>query len=351
MDYSRIDRISQHVPTSVCYDVKKLAPYLAAKGKDEHEIARAFFNFIARNITYDKGEYQRIKWFLYTGFDKSNKVLKNRKGICGEIANLYHQMCEIVGVEDIVVFGEARVRNKFGGYKLEKHAWNLTRMDSNWVLVDATWGMTSPLSKHQMRKLGVDKKRLKTVKGKWVPKFFKDMDYTWFDVDPDSCIQTHLPDLVHHQMLEKPFLSDGYLYKQYHRNYLTENLECDFNPSKLCDFEVDTNYTEKSFFMQEMGSMTNGLSQFKFKKLLFDRCKAKFKDFKKNPTKEYAMWLVKMFAKADFYTRKGRGRLKKSKSYVKKIYKRIGVNHKNKSLYNLGNKDLTPLPFLPFDYH
>ena len=63
-------------------------------------------------------------------------MLRCRKTSCEGYARLFNELCAEAGIEAVKVVGVA----KGSGNADERHAWNLVRLDGQWVEVDATWG-------------------------------------------------------------------------------------------------------------------------------------------------------------------------------------------------------------------
>ncbi len=63
-------------------------------------------------------------------------AIDRKKGVCEAYAKAFHLLCEINGVEEIIVIGNA---SNDGGVNSFGHAWNLIRINGAWYGVDVTW--------------------------------------------------------------------------------------------------------------------------------------------------------------------------------------------------------------------
>ena len=95
------------------------------------------------------------------------KVFNERVGICSGIAHLYKIMCEAANIKCDIVCGVVKSYISLGG-----HAWNAVTIDGKKILVDVTGAITG--------------------------------DESFFDVPPQTFIQTHLPLNSVYQNLESP---------------------------------------------------------------------------------------------------------------------------------------------------
>jgi hypothetical protein len=130
--YGHIDEAAKKVKGR---DLKSIHSSLDALSPSDSGKARAFFTWIAHNIKYDVEEYMHPN----PDPDKQSPeiVFKNKKGVCQGYANLFDVFCRMSSLECVIVTGHIR---EFGRYRAASHAWNAVRIDSDWKLVDATWG-------------------------------------------------------------------------------------------------------------------------------------------------------------------------------------------------------------------
>lgn len=144
-DVSRVEYWSQHneenwsLPQSkevILQQITSLVKQLTEGKNSETEKAKAIYNWISSNITYD--------WEDYRGGESTSKrdafyVYYFRTGICSDYVKLAHFMFTMAGLPAASILSDSL-----------DHAWNAVYADGRWILLDATWGEwdTSP-SYHQ----------------------------------------------------------------------------------------------------------------------------------------------------------------------------------------------------------
>ncbi|MBN2465120.1 hypothetical protein JXD38_05815 [candidate division WOR-3 bacterium] len=105
----------------------------------EFHRAKVLHDWVADNISYDTRAYRTGS----IGSQSFERTLRNRTAVCAGFAALYQKMCELAGLECVVVSGYARGI----GYDIyagqdpgeSNHAWNAVRIGGEWRLVDVTW--------------------------------------------------------------------------------------------------------------------------------------------------------------------------------------------------------------------
>lgn len=193
-DYAAADEHARAAPAEAAASVAKLAAYLGKGMKDERLKARAYFTWIADNVSYDfdtiraGGKYEQRPAF----------VLRRRLAECGGYVMLFDALCRAGGLQSKKVPGATRqldvdptfaAGTKPGpnGTFFGQHAWNAVRVGGRWYFIDLALatgrGMTNG-------KLSVA----------------RPTDDTWFLVPPEQMISTHLPDSSTLQLLDRPMM-------------------------------------------------------------------------------------------------------------------------------------------------
>ena len=125
-------------PKDMCRDYKDLAHYLCDDLQGEKAKANAIYNWITHNIKYDVKAISKgvIKQ------PKIDKVLKDRKGVCGGYSLLFTEMCREAGLKAMTIDGYAKDWMFDNGDKvyIPRHAWSAVMINGNWELADPTWG-------------------------------------------------------------------------------------------------------------------------------------------------------------------------------------------------------------------
>jgi hypothetical protein len=100
--------------------------------------------------------------------DKIAKPLKTRKGICGNYALLFTDICNKAGVRSYVITGYTK-QNGFADYI--PHAWSAAVVDSSWYIFDATWGSGYYSN----------------------GKFVRKIDNGYYKIKPQAILKSHMP--------------------------------------------------------------------------------------------------------------------------------------------------------------
>lgn len=111
-------------------NLQNLARDLTIKENSDEARARAIYEYIVKNISYDR---EKIHGLESDYVPSAEEILTSRKAICYDFAALYATMLRSIGIPAKVV----------KGYKddiQEYHAWNEVYLkDKGWVTVDTTY--------------------------------------------------------------------------------------------------------------------------------------------------------------------------------------------------------------------
>jgi len=136
-------------------ELSELVLELTKNSKTELEKARAIFVWITSNISYDYklfNKNKRSKHFKCK--DKyecdlklqkwNNKILQRilnkKKAICSGFSDLFKKMCDIAGIEAIVIEGYIKNQpSQIGRMGILDHAWNAVVINNQYYYLDATW--------------------------------------------------------------------------------------------------------------------------------------------------------------------------------------------------------------------
>lgn len=104
----------------------------------EYEQATDIYNWITSNIKYDLKKYEKFD----NSIRSASEMLKVKKGVCYDYANLFWEMCNSIGIEAYVINGYSKGYQYYPGMPFLKanHSWNIINVDSEWIICDATWG-------------------------------------------------------------------------------------------------------------------------------------------------------------------------------------------------------------------
>ena len=176
--FQNIDRYARFTPPDFEKSVEMLARYLMDGAENDVEKVRAFYVWIADNISYDTKSYFRRQY----PSQSPQAVLKQRTAVCQGYANLFKQFCDIANFPCIEISGFSKGYGTNPAYIPEEpnHVWNAVQVDEQWRLIDVTWASGY-----------IDKNR------RFVKRF---SDYYFFP-DPAELIFTHFPANHNYQLL------------------------------------------------------------------------------------------------------------------------------------------------------
>lgn len=170
--------------------IKLISPFSADADK-----ARAIYSWIAGNITVDIKKYLKGETSSptmvpgsNTGNDADpdaslNKILKKKKGLPADYANLFLRMCNIAGIKATVVKGTYRMNPRLAGriIKVSNDYWNAVFIDGKWYIADIFSGSGE-----------IDR-----TKKKFIRKFRGE----FFNIEPETAIMSHFPESDQNQFL------------------------------------------------------------------------------------------------------------------------------------------------------
>ena len=154
--------------------ISKLAAQLSIGAETDLQKARAIYDWLTENISYDDRGYNSGQ---YSPTD-ANSVLKNSVAVCDGFASLFLALGQEMGLEIEKVSGYSKGYSYRPGQRFSRttHAWNRIKINGEWRMFDATWGGGNGT----------------TVGGKL--KSVKEFDAFWFDTDPFAFVFSHYPE-------------------------------------------------------------------------------------------------------------------------------------------------------------
>jgi transglutaminase-like putative cysteine protease len=192
--------------------ISKLAAQLSIGAETDLQKARAIYDWLTENISYDDRGYNSGQ---YSPTD-ANSVLKNGVAVCDGFASLFLALGQEMGLEIEKVSGYAKGYGYRPGQRFSEpnHAWNRIKINGEWRMFDATWGEGNGT----------------TVGGKL--KSVKEFDAFWFDTDPYAFVFSHYPEdgqtqltlpLTKEQYERLPQVSKGYFQLGFNAKSLYED--------------------------------------------------------------------------------------------------------------------------------
>lgn len=253
IDTMAIYRKADKVSSSKAKYPEILALYLAGDYTDDASKVVAISYWISKNIKYDYKAFEKRRSFSYN----SDEVLKRKKALCGEYAQLFTDMCQSVGLKAEVVGGYTRGVDFLPNDTLfrSEHAWNVVKINGQWQLVDLTWANGSIVPAKQVFK----KITLGTFGIPYAPKFKFEEKYRpeYLFADPRKFIKHHLPEQSMYQLLKFPISTITFEGGEKMVNtFLAEDASLDFKNNQLNHFMGKSNL-DKIIFSGEEALKTN----------------------------------------------------------------------------------------------
>ncbi|MBN2611299.1 MAG: hypothetical protein JXB00_07065 [Bacteroidales bacterium] len=195
---------------------------IADTTKSKTDQARKLYSWITNNIAYDTR--QLIKGGKkYTPLETINR----KKAICYGYAELYHSMCDILDIESYLIYGYCKGFAYVKGNHFTKadHSWNIIHADTNWIIIDATWGSGTLKYDYDFKtRLLQTFSKKKGIKTKI--EFVREPCNGYFNLPPSVAIKTHFPLDAKWQLLDYPvpyhsFINDSAVQPRF-LNYLHE---------------------------------------------------------------------------------------------------------------------------------
>lgn len=114
------------------YIKSTILPKLALDGKTTYQKVQAIYDWITRNVRYDKKNLDDNSYYLkYTAY----AAAINKTAVCQGYANLFYRLANDAGIDCRIVAGLGNGGSGWGG-----HSWNIVRMDDGkYYCLDATW--------------------------------------------------------------------------------------------------------------------------------------------------------------------------------------------------------------------
>jgi Transglutaminase-like superfamily len=163
-------------------NIPHLAGYLMSGARDDWEVVRAIFRWLADRIRYDDAAFNSGHY----GLRDSSNLLLLRRGVCDDYAKVFTALAEqaCIPSKRIIGFSKGFPALQSKNSLEPDHAWNAFYVDGAWHLCDVTWAA----SYGQMH-------------GGMLQSTQKFEPY-WFDTAPEEFIFMHLPSESRWQLLD-----------------------------------------------------------------------------------------------------------------------------------------------------
>ncbi|XP_067669747.1 kyphoscoliosis peptidase-like [Haliotis asinina] len=139
--FAAIDTHALKAPSSVRSSVTSLVQYLVKPAKNDMEKIRAFYRWIADNISYDASGF----FSGNSGPQDAEAVLKRGSSVCEGYASLFQSLCDECKIPCKKVSGFAKAfgydpESPFTLNTRTNHAWNIVYVQDEWRPIECTWG-------------------------------------------------------------------------------------------------------------------------------------------------------------------------------------------------------------------
>lgn len=123
----------REMPENVESDYGSVARYIAEREEDPFLRVKALNDWAADRIVYDVPALKAGDF----GPQDAKSVFDRRTAVCAGYARLLEAMAKVTGDEIVYVTGVSR--DGTGGVAGGGHAWNASKIEGKWYLIDATW--------------------------------------------------------------------------------------------------------------------------------------------------------------------------------------------------------------------
>ncbi len=185
VNYTLIDKKILQIPDSMTLTSRGIASYVNQCFSRPEDKSRAIFCWITTHIRYDIENMYALNSSQDVA-ELTKKTLKTRRGICMNYAELFKDIATRVGIKTIVISGYTR---HDGVVATIPHSWCAALIDSHWFLFDPTWGAGYVLNN----------------------KFVRQINNSYFRVEPEKLIKSHIPFDPLWQFLNYPITNQEFL--------------------------------------------------------------------------------------------------------------------------------------------
>jgi transglutaminase-like putative cysteine protease len=114
-----------------------LAQEITAGKATEREKAKAIYDYVAENISYDVQKFENDE---FSWDDSALKTLELKTGVCQDYAFLATALLRASDIEARFIEGKAGSGMLSRGILGGRHAWVEANIDGEWLTMDPTWG-------------------------------------------------------------------------------------------------------------------------------------------------------------------------------------------------------------------
>ncbi len=230
-----INNLAFSIPSKI-NNAKELSSYVNIDTLSNREKLQVLFVWITENIDYDVESF--ISGLRNSPYPET--TLEEGKAICFGYAVLFDSVCQYLKIPSRIVTGYTK-----SGYnpRSSDHAWNVVKLDGQWLFVDCTWGSgkVNTVSKRNIIQIILQKP---TLNGK--TEFIEQRNYQYFLASAVDMLETHLPADPLWQLREYPI-----------------TLECFMNDVKCDSFYIYFNYVDTLKNYNKLSSFEKNIASYK----------------------------------------------------------------------------------------
>lgn len=176
-DPDRIGQEALQIPRSATLHTDSLSGWIRTHFSSADAQTRALYTWVVQHIAYSRDS---LYYFRNQGTDpqfRMNQILRRRKGVCENYAELLVYLFRRCGINAVMVTGYTRLN---GALDPAGHGWAAVETAGGWRLCDPTWdaGRTAP--------------------------------YRYYLATPETFIETHMPFDPLWQLLEQPWTHEDF---------------------------------------------------------------------------------------------------------------------------------------------
>jgi hypothetical protein len=135
-EYAFVDAEALQIPKEQTYSAATIARYVLNNFKTERERTRAVYSWVTANVRYSKDSLYHFRGWDTDADVKMSIILRRRKGVCENYAELFTGILLKCGIKSFMVSGYTRLA---GTINYTAHGWSAVSIDNGWFLCDPTW--------------------------------------------------------------------------------------------------------------------------------------------------------------------------------------------------------------------
>ncbi|MEE3999564.1 transglutaminase domain-containing protein [Tenacibaculum sp. FZY0031] len=159
ISFSQISKNNNLTPYHQVKSTKQLAQLINHNFNSDMEKAKFLFSWLTSNIRFysssNNSTLKEPKLIVYYNDDDlkrrrkiindkiAEKTILSKEGVCLGISITFKKVCDLLNIENELIKGYTKTSPDDIGNKpkFKNHAWNAVKINNEWILVDATYGI------------------------------------------------------------------------------------------------------------------------------------------------------------------------------------------------------------------